>query len=114
MKITIGGEVFNNVTELRVNREARKTEIRYNTRGDMLIDLIVRKYSLEVTFALMTETELKKLRKLTSKIFVSVTFDSPEGELTEEFHISEEPAAEVKSVNGIKMYGGVKLIMKQK
>lgn len=114
MKITINGEVFNNVTELEVNREARKTEIRYNTRGDMLIDLITRKYLLEVSFGLMTETELKKLRKLTNNIFVSVTFNSPEGEITEEFHVSEEPAAEMSVLNGIRMYGGVRLIMKQK
>lgn len=114
MKITIGGDVFNNVTELHANREARQTEIRYNTRGDMLIDLVARKYALEVSFGIMTENELKKLRKLTNKIFVSVTFNSPEGEVTEEFHISEEPAAQVKSVNGIRMYGGVRLIMKQK
>lgn len=114
MKITINDEVFTNVTELHVDRELRKSDIRYNTRGDMLIDVVARKYALSVSFGLMTETELKKLRRLTREIFVSVSFHCPEGDITEDFHISNEPAAEIKTVNGIRMYGGVKLEMKQK
>lgn len=114
MKITINDEVFNNVTELRVDRELRRTEIRYNTRGDMLIDMVARKYALEVSFGLLTENELKKLRALSQSIFVSVTFNAPEGKITADFHISEEPAAEVKTINGVRMYGGVTLLMKQK
>lgn len=114
MKITINDEVFSNVTELRVDRELRKSEVRYNTRGDMLIDLVARKYALSVSFGLMTESDLKKLRKLSQEIFVSVTFHAPEGDVTADFHISNEPAAEVKSVNGVRLYGGVKLEMKQK
>ena len=114
MKITINDEIFTNVTELHADRELRKTEVRYNTRGDMLIDMVARKYALRVSFGLMTETELKKLRALAQNIFVSVTFDAPEGRVTADFHISDEPAAEVKTVNGVKMYGGVTLLMKQK
>ena len=114
MRITINNTVFDNVTELHTNRGLRKTEVRYNTRGDMLIDLVARKYSLEVSFGLMTEDELRKLRGLSQNIFVPVTFNAPEGRVTADFHISDEPAAEVKSINGIKMYGGVKLVMKQK
>lgn len=114
MKITINDEVFTNVTELHVDRELRKTEVRYNTRGDMLIDMVARKYALEVSFGLMTENELKRLRALSQNIFVPVTFNAPEGRITADFHISDEPAAEVKTVNGVRMYGGVKLVMKQK
>lgn len=114
MKISINDEVFDNVTELRADRELRKTEVRYNTRGDMLIDMVARKYALEVSFGLMTDYELKRLRRLSQEIFVSVTFDAPEGKVTADFHISDEPAAEVKTVNGVRMYGGVKLVMKQK
>lgn len=114
MRITINNEVFTNVTELHVDRELRKSDIRYNTRGDMLIDVVARKYSLSVSFGLMTENELKKLRELSRETFVSVSFHSPEGDVTEDFHISNEPAAEIKTVNGVRMYGGVKLEMKQK
>lgn len=114
MKITINDEVFTNVTELHVDRELRKSDIRYNTRGDILIDVVSRRYLLTVVFGLMTEPELKKLRRLTREIFVSVSFHAPEGNITEDFLVSNEPAAEIKTVNGIRMYGGVKLEMKQK
>lgn len=114
MKITINDVDFNNVTELHVNRELRQSEVRYNVLGDMLIDLVTRKYALVVTFGLMTENELKKLRQLTKNIFVTVSFHAPEGNITAQFHVSNEPAAEVKTVNGIRMYGGVTLEMKEK
>ena len=114
MKITIHDEVFNNVTELHVDRELRQSEVRYNTRGDMLVDLVARKYKLEATFGMMTQNELKKLRELTEDIFVSVTFEAPEGEVTADFHVSDELACEVKTIGGVKMYGGVKLTMKQR
>lgn len=114
MKITINDEVFNNVTELHVDRELRQSEVRYNTRGDMLIDMVTRKYRLEVSFGSMTENEIKKLRELSENIFVSVTFDAPEGTITSDFHISDEPSAEIKTIGGVRMYGGVKLVMKQR
>lgn len=114
MKISIDDEVFFNVTEMHIDREMRKSEIRYNTRGDMLIDLVARKYALEVSFGLMTASEIKTLRKLSEKIFVSVTFTAPEGEITADFHISNEPCAEIKTVSGVEMYGGVKLKMRQR
>lgn len=114
MRITINDEIFTNVTELHVDRELRRSDIRYNTRGDMLIDLVARKYALSVSFGLMTENDLKRLRQLSREIFVSVSFHAPEGDVTEDFHISNEPAAELKTVNGVRMYGGVTLDMKQK
>ena len=114
MKITINDEEFTNVTELRVDRELRQSDLRYNAFGDLLIDVVSRKYLLSVTFGLMTETELRKLRRLTRNIFVTVDVHAPEGDISEQFHISNEPAAELKTVNGVRMYGGVKLEMKQK
>lgn len=114
MKITINDVEFNNVTELHANRELRQSEVRCNVLGELLIDLVTRKYALSVTFGLMTESELKKLRQLTKNIFVTVSFHAPEGQITSSFHVSNEPAAEVKIVNGIRMYGGVTLEMKQK
>ena len=119
MQITIDGVPFSNVTELNVKREMRRTEIRYNTRGDMLIDLVNRKYKLTVRFGLLTEKELKLLRGLTKEIFVTVKFPAPEsdtddGMVTGEFHISDEPAPTVTVVNGITMFGGVELVMRQK
>lgn len=114
MKITINDEEFANVTELHVDRELRQSDLRYNAFGDLLIDVVARKYSLSVTFGLMTENELKKLRQLTRNVFVTVNFHAPEGDISEKFHISNEPSAELKTVNGVRMYGGVKLEMKQK
>jgi hypothetical protein len=114
MTITLNDTVFDNVTELNARRTARKTDVKYNTQGDLLIDLVNRKYELEVVFGLLSQSEMESLRKITEEIFVTAKFDAPEGEVTEEFYIAEEPAPAVTVVNGVTMYGGVKLAMKQK
>ncbi len=114
MTITINDIAFDKVTELSANRETRRTEVHYNTQGDMLIDLVNRKYRLTVMFGLLTEKELARLRELSQEIFVTVTFPAPEGEVTADFHIAEEPAPAVRTVNGVMLYGGVKLVMLQK
>lgn len=120
MTIWINDIEFKKVTELSTERETRRTDIHYNTQGDMLIDLVNRKYRLKVRFGLLTEKELRQLRKLTQEIFVTVKFPAPEGSPEDsglasgEFHISDEPAPTVTTVNGVVMYGGVELIMRQK
>ena len=119
MTIWINDIQFDKVTELSALRETRRTEIHYNTQGDMLIDLVNRKYRLTVRFGLLTETELKQLRMLTQEIFVTVKFPAPEaasddGLVTGEFHISNEPAPTLTTVNGVVLYGGVELVMQQK
>lgn len=114
MTLTINNVEFSRIEEFSAKRECRRTDIRYNTQGDLLIDLVNRKYRLTVLFGLLTEKELKQLRALTREIFVTVKFQAPEGEVTEEFHISDEPAPAVTVVNGVTVYGGVKLTMQQK
>ena len=114
MTIKINETTFDSVTELNVRRETRRTDIRYNMQGDMLVDLVNRKYVLEVTFGLLSESEMKALRGLCSEILVSVTFPSPEGTVTADFHIPEEPAPVVTETNGVRTYGGVKLKFLQK
>lgn len=120
MTIWINDIEFNKVTELSVDRETRRTSIHYNTQGDMLIDLVNRKYRLTAKFGLLTETVLKQLRNLTEEIFVTVKFPAPEGTsdsnntITAEFHIADEPAPAVTVVNGVTLYGGVELVMQQK
>ena len=111
MTIYINGTAFDKVTVLSADRATRRTEINYNTQGDMLIDLVNRKYRLKAVFGLLTADELAALRSLTEEIFVTVSFTAPEGEVTSEFHISNEPAPVVTEVNGVMMYGGVELIM---
>lgn len=114
MTITINETTFDNVTDLNVRRETRRTDIRYNAQGDMLIDLVNRKYVLEVAFGLLTEDEMNTLRALCAEIFVSVTFPAPEGTVTADFHIPEEPAPVVTEINGTRTYGSVKLKFLQK
>ncbi len=114
MTIAINDTIFTKVTALSADRETRRTEINYNTQGDMLIDLVNRKYRLKVLFGLLTEQELKTLRALTKEIFVKVNFFSPEGVTEEEFHIINEPAPVVTEVNGVRMYAGVELEFLQK
>lgn len=114
MTIYINGTEFDKVTELSADRVARRTTINYNTDGDMLIDLVNRKYRLRVVFGLLTRQELMKLRGLTKEIFVTVKFTAPEGEVEAEFHISEEPAPQLCVINGVEMYSGTELVMQQK
>lgn len=114
MTITINGTRFDKVTELSADRVARRTEVRYNTQGDLLIDLVNRKYRLRVVFGLLTQNEMEQLRSITENIFVSVKFNAPEGEVLADFFVEEEPAPAVTTVNGVTMYGGVTLTMIQK
>ncbi len=114
MTIFINDTAFDMVTELQADRTTRRTDIRYNTQGDMLIDLVSRKYVLTVAFGLMREEQLKALRELTAEIFVKVRFTAPEGEVERLFHIIDEPAPVATSVNGVTMYGGVLLKMLEK
>lgn len=113
MTITIGNTPF--VCEaVNVKRELRRTDINYNTRGDMLIDLVRRKYCLEVTFGLLTASELNVLRSNCEQIFVTVGFDAPEGRTERQFHVMNEPAPEITVIDGVKMYGGIKLVFNEK
>ena len=112
--MTINNIGFNSVTELSAKRELRRTDIRYNTQGDMLIDLVNRKYRLTVRFGLVTSKELEQLRSLTKEIFVTVKFPAPEGESADGGLVTGEPAPTVTTVNGVTMYGGVELVMLQK
>ena len=108
MTITINETDFE-AAELNVKRADRCTSIRYNTQGDMLIDLVNKKYELDVTFGLLSESEMSELRSLCGEIFVSVSFPAPDGVTTAEFHISEEPAPCISIINGVKTYSAVKL-----
>lgn len=113
MTILIGAEEFN-CSAINVKRELRRTDINYNTQGDMLIDMVRRKYCLEVTFGLLTEYEVNLLRSCCEQIFVTVGFYAPEGFIEKDFHVMNEPAPEIMTVNGVRMYGGIKLVFKEK
>ena len=58
--------------------------------------------------------EQKELNQEEELNLEQMDFSAPEGEVCEDFHISEEPAPTVTTVNGVTMYGGVKLLMKQR
>ncbi len=114
MTIYINDTPFDKVTVFSADRETRRTEINYNTQGDMLIDLVNRKYKLHVVFGLLTESELAALRQLTAEIFVRVRFPAPEGETEHDFHVIKEPAPAVTEINGVTMYSGTELTFLQK
>lgn len=113
MIIKIGGTDFE-CKSIDIRRELRRTDITYNTQGDMLIDLVRRKYCIEAVFGLLTEIEASSLREKCESIFVTVGFNAPEGYLEKEFHVMNEPAFETTAIDGMKMYGGIKLIFKEK
>ncbi len=114
MTIYINDTPFDKLTVFSADRETRRTEINYNTQGDMLIDLVNRKYRLKAVFGLLTESELAQLRALTAEIFVRVRFPAPEGMTQSDFHVIDEPAPAVTEINGVKMYSGTELTFLEK
>lgn len=101
---------------VEVKPHTRKTEIMYNTRGDMLIDQTARKYTVTAELGELSKDELQMISTLTSQIFFNLTFFSPVfGDITRQFHLSEFPAVvRRENYDGTPIFAPMKLVMEER
>ena len=113
--ISFNGKKLSKIIDYSVDRKTRKTSTEYNANGDMLIDMISRKYTLSLILGPLTEAELWEIYSITEAIFFTVKFTCPHmGELTREFHLGKEPSTILAfSEKGIR-YKNVKLVLEEK
>jgi len=84
--------ILPSVISCKVERYARNKDVKYNANGDMMIDIVTRKYKLILEFAPLDEVQTRKIMDFTEKIFFDVSFICPhKGEITRTFHVENEP-----------------------
>lgn len=98
------------------DRKTRNTKTEYNANGDMLIDVVARKYTLTVRLGLLTAEEAKAVLAQTSEVFFDVSFYSAlEGQtITRKFHLEEQPADILYAASGSPVYDECKLVLEEK
>lgn len=104
-----------NVISCEVRRVTRNTMTEYNAQGDMLIDVVSRKYSLTVYLSGLPSTDLTRLFSITGNTFFSVDFESPvEGQVCRQFHMREQVAQTDYISQGITYYKALKLVLEER
>lgn len=113
MDIYINSMKVPKVLDYSIKRVTRNTKTEYNANGDMLIDIVARKYILELSLGMLTQNELMALYAETQEPFFKVTATSPqEGEFTSWYHLAEEPAEVALSAGGV-TYKALRLVMEE-
>lgn len=97
------------------DRITRNTRTEYNANGDLLIDLVSRKYRLTVYLGQLDAAEMERLLLETEDVFFTVAFYSPVyGEVERQFHLEEQPAEIEYTAEGKPVYGALKLVLEEK
>lgn len=97
------------------DRITRNTNVEYNANGDLLIDMVSRKYRLTVYLGQLDGLEMERLLRETENVFFTVAFYSPVyGEIERQFHLEEQPAAIEYTAEGKPVYGELKLVLEEK
>lgn len=100
------------ITSCKVERVTRRTEVEYNANGDMLIDLVARKYRLTLKIGVLKASQVKEILNFTEKIFFNVTFDCPhKGTITRIFHVENEPFEHLKKVTNTVFFDKLELVL---
>lgn len=103
------------VINYKADRETRKTKTEYNANGDMLIDMVNRKYTLTVYLGQLTAEEAQKIYAATEPVFFPVTFYSPTfGEIQRYFHLKEQPSEIAYRHGGEYAFKAVKLVLEER
>ena len=104
-----------NVISCQTQRITRNTRTEYNADGDMLIDLVSRKYNLVIHLGGLSSAETQNLFKITDKIFFKVSFESPvSGSITADFHMREQTAETNFVHEGVTYYKTLKLVLEER
>lgn len=100
------------IISCKVERVTRRSEVEYNANGDMLIDLVARKYKLTLKIGTLKAKQLKEILNFTEKIFFDVTFNCPhKGEITRVFHVENEPFEYLKAAENTSFYEKLELVL---
>lgn len=103
------------VISYSADRVTRNTRTEYNANGDLLIDLVSRKYKLTVYLGQLDASEMQRLLQETEAAFFTVAFYSPVyGEIERQFHLEEQPAEIEYTADGKPVYGALKLLLEEK
>lgn len=104
------------VVSYSAERKTRNTKTDYNANGDLLIDMVSRKFTLTVELGPMNVAQAQTLMELTSPVFFDVTFFSAaDGNyITRKFHLAEQPSRVLYSAMGLPVYSGCTLTLEEK
>lgn len=115
MELYLNGRAVDGVIGFSAERKTRRSRVDYNANGDMVVDQVVRKYTLEITIGLADEDELLWLYETTESIFFPVTFSSPrEGIITRDFHLSSQPSEVLADTDSGIFYKTLKLVLEER
>lgn len=103
------------VITYNAERRTRNSAPEYNANGDMIIDLVNRKYTLTVYLGRLDETQAAAVFTQTAAAFFAVTFYSAlYGEIQREFHLADEPM-EIDYIHTDNVcYKATKLVLEEK
>lgn len=115
MKLYFGELEVPGVITYSAERNTRNTTVEYNADGEMLIDIVNRKFTLTVYLDGLTSAQLHSIYEQTEAVFFPVTFFTPQfGEIQRSFHLSCEPAETQFIYNGTVYYKAIKLTLEEK
>lgn len=116
MEIYFNGTAVPKVLSYSADRNLRNTKLEYNANGDLIIDMVSRKYTLTIYLGMLTAEEMQWLSAQTSEIFLSVRFFSPvdNAEITRQFHMAEQPARVTYLQGEDPIYEALKITLEEK
>ena len=103
------------VISYSAERETRNSKVDYNANGEMLIDLVNRKYTLTVYLGELTQEEMQLVLSQTDDVFFQVSFYTPQrGSLQRKFHLAKEPCeVDYQRADGKPVYKATKLVLEE-
>ena len=108
---------FNNLLVPKVagfsaERKTRGSRVSYNCNGDMLVDVVARKFTLTVTLGELTAEELGAVMRETENVFFNVSFyTAAYGEVQRKFHLAAQPEQIDFSEGGRTYYKATRLVL---
>jgi hypothetical protein len=102
--LKFNGVLIPNVVTYNAVLKTRGAKITYNANGDMLTDLLPRKYHITAHLEKLSRTQLSGIYSLTEENeFFTVTFLAPNGIQDKVFFLEEKPA-EIDFIHGEECY----------